>query len=51
MAGATTLPKEFLDMFRWIPEKGFEAIIAEVRQEYSQLLTFAGCVKKYTDEH
>jgi hypothetical protein len=29
-------------MFRWIREKGFEANIAEVRQEYSQLLTFAG---------
>ena len=45
------MPKEFLDMFRWIREKGFKANIAEVRQEYPQLLTFAGWVKKYTDEH
>jgi uncharacterized protein YbjT (DUF2867 family) len=45
------MPKEFLDMFTWIREKGFEANIAEVRQEYPQLLTFAGWVKKYTDEH
>ena len=45
------MPKEFLDMFRWIREKGFKADIAEVRQEYPQLLTFAGWVKKYTDEH
>jgi uncharacterized protein YbjT (DUF2867 family) len=45
------MPKEFLDMFRWIREKGFKADIAKVRQEYPQLLTFAGWVKKYTDEH
>jgi uncharacterized protein YbjT (DUF2867 family) len=45
------MPKEFLDMFTWIREKGFEADIAQVRQEYPQLLTFAGWVKKYTDEH
>jgi uncharacterized protein YbjT (DUF2867 family) len=45
------MPKEFLDMFRWIREKGFKANIAEVRQEYPQLLTFAGWVKRYTDEH
>jgi uncharacterized protein YbjT (DUF2867 family) len=45
------MPKEFLDMFRWIREKGFNADIAQVRQEYPQLLTFAGWVKKYTDEH
>jgi uncharacterized protein YbjT (DUF2867 family) len=45
------MPKEFLDMFRWIREKGFKANIAEVRQEYPQLLTFAGWVKKYTDAH
>jgi len=45
------MPKEFLDMFRWIREKGFKADIAQVRQEYPQLLTFAGWVKKYTDEH
>lgn len=45
------LPKEFGDMFRWIREKGFKADIAQVRQEYPQLLTFAGWVKKYTDEH
>ena len=45
------MPKEFLDMFTWIREKGFKADIAEVRQEYPQLLTFAGWVKKYTDEH
>ncbi|GAC1323731.1 MAG: hypothetical protein NVSMB28_17250 [Collimonas sp.] len=32
-------------------EKGFKADIAQVRQEYPQLLTFAGWVKKYTDEH
>jgi uncharacterized protein YbjT (DUF2867 family) len=44
------MPKEFLDMFRWIREKGFKADVAEVRQEYPQLLTFAGWVKKYTDE-
>jgi len=45
------MPKEFLDMFRWIREKGFKADIAKVRQEYPQLLTFAGWVKKYTEEH
>jgi uncharacterized protein YbjT (DUF2867 family) len=45
------MPKEFLDMFRWIREKGFKADIAKVRQEYPQLLTFASWVKKYTDEH
>jgi uncharacterized protein YbjT (DUF2867 family) len=44
------MPKEFLDMFRWIREKGFKADIAKVRQEYPQLLTFAGWVKKYTDQ-
>jgi uncharacterized protein YbjT (DUF2867 family) len=45
------MPKEFLDMFTWIREKGFKADIAQVRQEYPQLLTFAGWVRKYTDEH
>ena len=45
------MPKEFLDMFTWIREKGFKADIAQVRREYPQLLTFAGWVKKYTDEH
>ena len=45
------MPKEFLDMFTWIREKGFKANIAQVRQEYPQLLTFAGWVKKWTDEH
>jgi uncharacterized protein YbjT (DUF2867 family) len=45
------MPKEFLDMFTWIREKGFEANIAEVRQEYPQLLTFSGWLKKYSDEH
>jgi len=45
------MPKEFLDMFTWIREKGFKADIAQVRQEYPQLLTFAGWVKKYSDEH
>ena len=45
------MPKEFLDMFRWIREKGFKADIAQVRQEYPQLLTFVGWLKKYTDEH
>jgi uncharacterized protein YbjT (DUF2867 family) len=44
------MPEEFADMFRWIREKGFEADIAQVRQEYPQLLTFAGWLKKYTDE-
>ena len=37
------MPKELLDMFRWIREKGFKADIAQVRQEYPQLLTFAAC--------
>jgi uncharacterized protein YbjT (DUF2867 family) len=45
------MPKEFADMFRWIREKGFKVNIAEVRQEYPQLLTFAGWLKKYSDEH
>ena len=45
------MPKEFLDMFRWIREKGFKANIADVRQEYPPLLTFADWVKKYSDEH
>jgi uncharacterized protein YbjT (DUF2867 family) len=45
------MPKEFADMFRWIREKGFKANIAGVRQEYPQLLTFVGWVKKYTDQH
>jgi uncharacterized protein YbjT (DUF2867 family) len=45
------MPKEFLDMFTWIREKGFKADIAQVRQEYPQLLPFAGWVKKYSDEH
>ena len=45
------MPKEFLDMFRWIREKGFKADIAQVRQEYPQLLTFAGWLKKYSEEH
>ena len=45
------MPKEFADMFRWIREEGFEADIAQVRQEYPQLLTFAGWLRKYTDEH
>jgi uncharacterized protein YbjT (DUF2867 family) len=44
------MPKEFADMFRWIREEGFEANIAQARQEYPQLLTFAGWLKKYTDE-
>jgi uncharacterized protein YbjT (DUF2867 family) len=43
------MPKEFLDMFTWIRTKGFKADIATVRQEYPQLLTFAGWLKKYTD--
>ncbi|WP_148667213.1 hypothetical protein [Bradyrhizobium amphicarpaeae] len=38
-------------MFTWIREKGFKANIAEVRREHPQMLTFAGWVKKYTDEH
>jgi uncharacterized protein YbjT (DUF2867 family) len=50
-AAKRMLPEEFADMFRWIREKGFEADIAQVRQEYPQLLTFAGWLKKYTDEH
>jgi len=45
------MPKEFADMFRWIREEGFEADIAQVRHEYPQLLTFAGWLKKYSDEH
>jgi len=40
------MPKEFADMFRWIREKGFEADIAKTRQEYPQLLTFAGWLEK-----
>ena len=50
-AAERMMPKEFADMFRWIREKGFEADIAQVRQEYPQLLTFAGWLKKYSDEH
>lgn len=50
-AAKRMLPKEFADMFRWIREKGFEVDIAQVRQEYPQLLTFAGWLKKYTAEH
>jgi hypothetical protein len=50
-AAKKMIPKEFADMFRWIREEGFEANIAQVRQEYPQLLTFAGWLKKYTDEH
>lgn len=41
------MPEAFLDMFRWIRENGFKANIAEVRQEYPQLLTFAGWITKY----
>jgi hypothetical protein len=44
------MPREFLDRFRWTREKGFKADIAQVRQEYPQLLTFAGWVRKYTEE-
>jgi len=44
------VPKEFGDMFTWIREKGFKAKIADVRKEYPQMLTFAGWVKKHTDE-
>jgi uncharacterized protein YbjT (DUF2867 family) len=44
------MPKEFADMFRWIREKGFEADIAKTRQEYPQLLTFAGWLKKRSAE-
>ena len=50
-AAKRMVPKEFADMFRWIRENGFEADIAQVRQEYPQLLTFAGWLKKYSDEH
>jgi uncharacterized protein YbjT (DUF2867 family) len=50
-AAKMMMPKEFADMFRWIREEGFEADIAQVRQEYRQLLTFAGWLKKYSDEH
>ncbi len=50
-AAKKMMPEEFADMFRWIREKGFEADIAQVRREYPQLLTFAGWLKKYTDEH
>ena len=50
-AAKRMMPKEFADMFRWIREKGFEADISQVRQEYPQLLTFAGWLKKYSDEH
>jgi uncharacterized protein YbjT (DUF2867 family) len=50
-AAKKMVPKEFTDMFRWIREKGFEADISQVRQEYPQLLTFAGWLKKYTDKH
>ena len=50
-AAKKMVPKEFTDMFRWIREKGFEADISQVRQEYPQLLTFAGWLKKYSDEH
>ena len=50
-AAKKMMPEEFADMFRWIREKGFEADIAQVRQEYPQLLTFAGWLKKYSDEH
>ena len=50
-AAKRMMPKEFADMFRWIREEGFKADIAQVRQEYPQLLTFAGWLKKYSDEH
>jgi uncharacterized protein YbjT (DUF2867 family) len=50
-AAKKMMPEEFADMFRWIREKGFEANIAQARQEYPQLLTFAGWLKKYSDEH
>ena len=50
-AAKKMMPEEFADMFRWIREQGFEADIAQVRREYPQLLTFAGWLKKYTDEH
>jgi uncharacterized protein YbjT (DUF2867 family) len=45
------MPEEFADMFRWVREEGFRADIAQVRQEHPQLLTFAGWLKKYSDEH
>ena len=45
------MPKAFLEMFTWIREKGFEANIAAVRQEYPQLLSFAGWVRKHNSEH
>jgi hypothetical protein len=45
------MPKEFAEMFRWVREKGFRADIAQVRQEYPQLLTFAGWLKKHSGEH
>jgi uncharacterized protein YbjT (DUF2867 family) len=50
-AAKMMMPKEFADMFRWIREEGFEADIAHARQEYPLLLTFAGWLKKYSDEH
>jgi uncharacterized protein YbjT (DUF2867 family) len=50
-AAKRMVPKEFADMFRWIRENGFEADIVQVRQEYPQLLTFAGWLKKYSDGH
>ena len=50
-AAKKMMPEEFADMFRWIREKGFEADIAQVRQEYPQLLTFADWLKKYADDH
>jgi hypothetical protein len=45
------MPEEFADMFRWVREEGFRADIAQVRQEHPRLLTFAGWLKKYFDEH
>ena len=45
------MPREFLDMFTWIREKGFKANIAELRQEHPQLLTFADWVQKFTDKN
>ena len=44
------MPKEFLDMFTWIREKGFKANIAEVRKENPQMLTFAGWVSQEAGE-
>jgi uncharacterized protein YbjT (DUF2867 family) len=44
------LPKEYADMIRWVREKGFKANIPELRQEYPQMLTFAGWLKKYINE-